>query len=72
MVKSQFVIIIEKSYWFGEYVQATQNTNSTTDFTYAYECPALMLSLKERIESEFNVKFNSCLVGKFDCPGNKI
>jgi alkylated DNA repair dioxygenase AlkB len=31
-----------------------------------------MLTLKERIEKEFNVKFNSCLVGKFDSPQNKI
>lgn len=63
-----------KSYWFGSYAQATQTTGSSipTDFTYAYEWPVLVSKLKERIESEFNVKFNSCLVGKFDNPDDKI
>jgi alkylated DNA repair dioxygenase AlkB len=31
-----------------------------------------MLQLKMKIEQEFAVQFNSCLVGKFNAPDNKI
>ena len=63
-----------KSYWIGEHPQATQNTNSRipTDFADNYDFTPLVKSLKERLEREFNVSFNSCLVGKFISPHDKI
>ena len=74
-----------KSYWLGEYAQATQTTNNwkvdedtgdkilvPTDYVMPFEFPPLVQKLKERIETEFDVKFNSCLVGLFDFSGSKI
>ena len=63
-----------KSYWFGEYPQATQYTNSKvpTDFADNYELTPLVKNLKEKLEKEFDVTFNSCLVGKFISPHDKI
>lgn len=72
------------SHWFGDYAQASQScqnyvTNKAgqtvkipTDFVEAYPFKPSILQLKERIEEEFTVQFNSCLVGKFDAPDNKI
>lgn len=72
------------SYWFGEYAQASQScdnyiTNKAgqiikvpTDFVDAYPFNPAILTLKLQIEQEFDVQFNSCLVGKFDGPDNKI
>lgn len=74
-----------KSYWLGEHAQATQVTENwvtdrdtgekvlvPTDFVMPFEFPPLVLKVKERIENEFNMKFNSCLVGLFDFPGSRI
>lgn len=63
-----------KSYWIGEHPQATQNTNGRvpTDFADNYEFTPLVQSLKEKLEQEFDVAFNSCLVGKFISPNDKI
>ena len=74
-----------KSYWFGDYAQSVQSTDTVatntitgekisipTDFVKPYPFPPEILTLKNRIEKEYNVEFNSCLVGKFDSPSNKI
>ena len=63
-----------KSYWFGEYPQATQTTSGKvpTDFVDNYDFTPLVEKLKNNLEREFKVKFNSCLVGKFISPNDKI
>jgi alkylated DNA repair dioxygenase AlkB len=74
-----------KSYWFGEHPQAVQSTDNTvtdkdtgaeirirTDFVKPYPFPDELLKIKQMIESKYNVQFNSCLVGKFEFPGDKI
>lgn len=63
-----------QSYWFGDYPQATQQCGKKvpTDFVKNYPFPPEILKLKKRLEKDFDVKFNSCLVGKFDSPGDKI
>lgn len=74
-----------ESYWFGEYAQAAQSTSNTainyatgetitvpTDFVEAYPFEPQVFDLKQRIENEFDVTFNSCLVGKFSAPDDKI
>ena len=63
-----------KSYWIGEYPQATQSTTNgvPTDYAYNYEFTPLVKQVKDRIEKDFNVSFNSCLVGKFINPHDKI
>lgn len=74
-----------KSYWFGEHPQAVQSTNNVvkdndtgkevrirTDFVKPHPFPPEILKIKEMIESKYGVQFNSCLVGKFDMPGDKI
>lgn len=72
------------SYWFGEHAQSSQSCNNyiinnlgekikiPTDFVDAYPFIPSILQLKEQIEHEFDVQFNSCLVGKFAAPDNKI
>jgi len=73
------------SYWFGMYAQSAGNPNQIIidkdtnqpirmpcDFVEPYEFPVPILELKQKIESEFDVEFNSCLVGKFDSPKDKI
>ena len=63
-----------ESYWYGDYPQATQNTKSgiPTDFTDNYPFTPLVSALRERLEREFDVCFNACLVGKFISPNDKI
>ena len=74
-----------KSYWLGEHAQATQTENYSimdqntgtmvqipTDYTYPYKFPSVVLELKQQIEKEFDCTFNSCLVGLFDDPKQKI
>ena len=74
-----------KSYWFGEHAQAVQTSNKIvidrntgeemhvpTDYVLPHKFPPEILELKERIEKEYGVIFNSCLVGKFDSPKDKI
>lgn len=73
-----------KSYWFGEYPQAVQSTDDVvdhdtgedieidTDYVKPYPFPEEILSVKKRIEDKYKVQFNSCLVGKFDSPNDKI
>jgi len=72
-----------KSYWLGEHAQAVQKSNNTvvddgqvidipTDYVLPYEFPESVLKIKNRIEKMFNVEFNSCLVGKFESPTDKI
>jgi alkylated DNA repair dioxygenase AlkB len=74
-----------KSYWFGDYGQAVQTfgkvvvdqyTNEQvkilTDVVKAYPFHQKIAELKDKIEKNFNVEFNSCLVGKFDSPTDKI
>lgn len=73
------------SYWFGEYAQSAgtpgqiiidKDTNEPIiipcDYVEPYEFPDPILKLKQKIESDFDVRFNSCLVGKFDSPRDKI
>eukprot|EP01124_Arcella_intermedia_P020372 TRINITY_DN27843_c0_g1_i1.p1 TRINITY_DN27843_c0_g1~~TRINITY_DN27843_c0_g1_i1.p1 ORF type:complete len:250 (-),score=67.41 TRINITY_DN27843_c0_g1_i1:39-737(-) len=72
------------SYWFGAYAQATgeagqyaigkdgQQVLVPTSYVRSYEFPPEILELKERIEKEFDMKFNSCLVGKFDSPLDRV
>lgn len=73
-----------KSFWFGKHAQAVQATGRyvqnkkgekieiPTDFVMPFEFPDEILNLKTRIEKDFDVDFNSCLVGKFDTPMDKI
>ena len=74
-----------KSYWFGEHPQAVQSTDNIikdkktgdeitipTDFVKPYPFPPEILKIKEMIELKYGVQFNSCLVGKFEDPGDKI
>jgi alkylated DNA repair dioxygenase AlkB len=72
-----------KSYWLGEHAQAVQKSNNTaeddgqiihipTEYVMPYEFPELVVKIKNRIEQMFNVEFNSCLVGKFESPTDKI
>lgn len=74
-----------KSYWFGNHAQAVQKCRSTfidydtnetihipTDFVLPYNFPNEITNIKNKIENNFNMKFNSCLVGKFDSPTDKI
>lgn len=72
-----------KSFWYGEYAQAVQSPDAfvesdgkiihiPTDYVDAYPFDPEILDLKRKIESDFDIKFNSCLVGKFDGPSNKI
>lgn len=37
-----------------------------------YEFTPYVLELKSRIEKDYNVIFNSCLVNKYICPDDKI
>jgi alkylated DNA repair dioxygenase AlkB len=73
------------SYWLGEYAQAVQTCNKTvidiktgetksvpTDYVKPYEFPDEILELKHKIEKKYGVEFNSCLVGKFEDPDDKI
>jgi len=73
------------SYWLGEYSQAVQTCDKyfidsetgekisiPTDFVMPYSFPNEIVLLKERIEKQYNVSFNSCLVGKFTSPDDKI
>ena len=73
------------SYWFGDYPQAAQYTNHyvthpitgekvkmPTDFVKRFDFPPEILELKTQIERQFDVKFNSCLVGMYNAPTNKI
>lgn len=59
------------SYWYGEYPQETQN-NSYSDFAYNYNFTPYVQNLKTKIENDFNVIFNSCLVNKYSSPYDKI
>lgn len=43
-----------------------------TDYVTPHRFPDKVLNLKQRLEREFNVKFNSCLVGLFESPRDKI
>merc|ERR1711871_1201311 len=74
-----------KSYWLGDHAQAVQTSGMTmrrsstgeiidipTDYVIPYEFPERVLQLKSDIESQFNVSFNSCLVGLFDNSRDKI
>jgi len=63
-----------KSYWFGDYPQAVQECGKKlpTDFVTNYKFHPEILKLKERLEKDFNVRFNSCLVGRFETPHDKI
>ena len=63
-----------KSYWFGDYPQAVQTCGSDvpTDLVENYPFHPKILELKQRLEKEFGLSFNSCLVGKFDSPNDKI
>lgn len=73
-----------KSYWFGDYAQSVQRTRNVIDkdtgkkiempcdYVKAYKFPKEIFELKNRIEKLYNIKFNSCLVGKYDSPKDKI
>lgn len=72
-----------KSFWYGDYAQSVQSPGAyvesdgetipiPTDYVDPYPFDPHILNLKYKIESDFNVTFNSCLVGKFDGPSNKI
>lgn len=74
-----------KSYWFGDHAQAVQTCGKfitdrktgkkikiPTDYVMPYKWEPEILKLKERIENLYGVEFNSCLVGKFDSPKDKI
>lgn len=74
-----------QSYWFGDYAQAVQTAGKMvtsrrtgkkihvpTDFVEAHVFPPEILALKERIEKEYGVQFNSCLVGRYSSPRDKI
>lgn len=63
-----------QSYWFGKYPQATQDCESKlpTDYVKNYPFPDEVSSIKLDIESQFGMIFNSCLVGRFDDPKDKI
>eukprot|EP01090_Pellita_catalonica_P007253 TRINITY_DN17862_c0_g1_i1.p1 TRINITY_DN17862_c0_g1~~TRINITY_DN17862_c0_g1_i1.p1 ORF type:complete len:270 (+),score=47.90 TRINITY_DN17862_c0_g1_i1:51-860(+) len=72
------------SYWLGDYAQAVQAPGITkklangdeipipTDYVRPYAFPTEISKLKDKIESIYKVKFNSCLVGKFTSPKDKI
>jgi alkylated DNA repair dioxygenase AlkB len=71
------------SYWFGDYAQiagGTKSVNKITeesidlpvDYVDSYEFIPEILELKNKIEADFNVGFNSCLVGKFDSPTDRV
>ncbi len=74
-----------RSYWFGDHAQAVQTSNKIvvdqetgeeihvpTDYVLPCQFPSEIRALKEKIEKEYNVKFNSCLVGKFESSKDKI
>uniref|UniRef100_A0A6C0CA24 Fe2OG dioxygenase domain-containing protein n=1 Tax=viral metagenome TaxID=1070528 RepID=A0A6C0CA24_9ZZZZ len=72
-----------KSYWLGEHAQAVQKSNNTaeddgkvisipTEYVLPYTFPELVMRFKNRIEKKFDIEFNSCLVGKFESPTDKI
>lgn len=62
------------SYWFGDYAQAVQECESSipTDFALPYKFPEFLVKIKEKIENKYSVSFNSCLVGLFNSPKDKI
>ena len=43
-----------------------------TDYVIPYEFPMIVWELKEKIEKAYGVEFNSCLVGLYDGPKQKI
>ena len=63
-----------ESYWVGDHPQATQRTGGKvpTDFADNYAFTPLVKMYKEKLEREFDVEFNSCLIGKFISPHDKI
>lgn len=72
-----------KSYWLGDYSQSIQDTDRVindlgltftlpTDYAQAYHFPPQVITLKNRIERDYNTQFNSCLVGLYDLPTTKI
>ncbi len=72
-----------KSYWLGDFAQSVQSPNNhvrinnkniliPTDYVRPYQMPQEILDLKNKIENEFQCTFNSCLVGKYDSPKDKI
>jgi len=72
-----------KSYWLGKHAQAVQTSNNfvtvddkqihiPTEYVLPYEFPDAIVQIKKRIEEHFGCKFNSCLVGKFESPTDKI
>lgn len=73
-----------KSYWFGDHPQSVQSTNNyitddllkkiliPTDYVMNYPFPQEILVMKDTIEKMFGITFNSCLVGKFESPTDKI
>lgn len=72
-----------KSYWLGEYAQSVQTPNRfitvgsekiliPTDYVTPFNFPEEISKIKQNIEEEFGCNFNSCLVGKYDSPSNKI
>lgn len=74
-----------KSYWLGEHAQSTQNSPNVhiikdtqeridlpTDYVFPYTFPPSIQELQKHIEKEYAVTFNSCLVGLFDSPTDKI
>ena len=72
----------KKSFWYGDYPQAiiskrqiTHNNkvyDIPTDYTRNYPFDDIVLTIKDRIEKEFNLSFNSCLVNKYNTPTSKL
>ena len=41
-------------------------------YVFPYKFPKEIQTLKKKIESDFDCKFNACLIGLFDDPSLKI
>lgn len=73
-----------KTFWYGDQPQAVQKENRfyidnkgdrvkiPTDYVKNYEFDSEILNLKKRIEKEFSLKFNSCLVSLYSSPDDKM